>query len=131
HVDRDDELIAQLIELEREFWQHVVDGTPPPVDGSDDARELLDRLYPDADPESVAVLPPDAEELIRAYHEAKAAEKAAAERRQEAENRLKALLGDRAIGRLNGVDVVTWKPVTQSRIDTKRLKAEKPGIYQQ
>jgi len=131
HVDRDDELIAHLIEIEREFWRHVETGTPPPPDGSDDAKELLARMYPDADPDSIAVLPTDAEELIRQYHEAKAAEKAAAARRQEAENRLKALLGDRAIGRLHGVDVVTWKPVTQTRIDTKRLKAEKPDIYQQ
>src|SRR5690606_4794981 len=95
------------------------------------ARELLDRLYPDADPESVAVLPPDAEELIRAYHEAREAEREAAARRQEAENRLKALLGDRAIGRLGNQDVVTWKPVTQSRLDTKRLKAERPDVYEQ
>lgn len=131
HVDRDDELIAYLIEREAEFWQHVVDGTPPPVDGSDDARELLDRLYPEADPESVAVLPPDAEELIRAYHEARAAEREAAQRRQEAENRLKALLGDKAIGRIAGVDVVTWRPVTSQRLDTKRLRAERPDVYEQ
>ena len=131
HVERDDELIDQLIEMEREFWQHVVDGTPPPMDGSDDAKALLDRLYPEADPESVAVLPPEAEDLIRAYHEAKATEKAAAERRREAETRLKAMIGDRAIGRIAGVDVVTWKPITQSRLDAKRLRAERPDIYEQ
>src|SRR5690606_24706313 len=131
HVDRDDELIDQLIEMELEFWQHVTDGTPPPVDGSDDARELLDRLYPEADPESVAVLPPDAEDLIRAYHEAREAERQAAERRQEAENRLKALLGDKAIGRIAGHDVVTWKPVTSQRLDSKRLRAERPDVYEQ
>lgn len=131
HVDRDDELIAQLIELEAEFWRHVQDGTPPPMDGSDDARELLDRLYPDADPESVVVLPPDAEGLIRAYHEAKVAEAEAVARKREAENRLKALMGDKAIGRIAGQDVVTWKPVTQARLDTKRLRAERPEIYEQ
>ena len=131
HVDRDEELIAQLIEIEREFWRHVETGTPPPPDGSDDAKELLARMYPDADPDSIAVLPAEAEDLVRQWHEAKAAEREAAARRQEAENKLKAMLGDRAIGRLYGIDVVTWKPVTQTRIDTKRLKAEKPDIYQQ
>lgn len=131
HVDRDDELIAQLIEMEAAFWRHVEDGTPPPMDGSDDARELLDRLYPEADPESVVALPPEAEDLIRAYHEAREAERQAAERRHEAENRLKTLLGDRAIGRIAGVDVVTWKPVVSQRLDTKRLKAERPEIYEQ
>src|SRR5690606_24345894 len=97
HVDRADELIAQVIELERERCEHVEDGTPPPVDGPDDARELLDRLYPEADPESVAALPPDAEDLIRAYREAREAEREAAARRQEAESGLTDLLGGKAI----------------------------------
>ncbi len=131
HVDRDEELITHLIEIERDFWRHVEAGTMPPVDGSDDAAELLSRMYPDANPDSIAVLPAEAEDLVRQWHEAKAAEREAAARRQEAENKLKAMLGDRAVGRLYGVDVVTWKTVTQTRLDTKRLRAERPDIFEQ
>ena len=34
-VERDEELISMLIELESVFWNHVQNGTPPPLDGSD------------------------------------------------------------------------------------------------
>ena len=43
---RDDELIEQLIELEREFWRFVETDTPPPADGSDSADKALRLLYP-------------------------------------------------------------------------------------
>lgn len=44
-VKRDDELIAQLIRLESEFWMQCIAQTPPPVDGSDETRATLKALY--------------------------------------------------------------------------------------
>lgn len=45
-IERDDELIAHLIELERRFWHYVETDTPPPADGSDSAAHALQALYP-------------------------------------------------------------------------------------
>lgn len=45
-IERDDDLIAHLIELERRFWQYVVTDTPPPADGSESAGKALQALYP-------------------------------------------------------------------------------------
>jgi len=45
-IDRDDALIARLIELERRFWHYVETDTPPPADGSDSAEVALRCLYP-------------------------------------------------------------------------------------
>ncbi|MDP2227401.1 MAG: YqaJ viral recombinase family protein, partial [Moraxellaceae bacterium] len=45
-IERDDALIAHLIELERRFWQYVETDTPPPADGSDSAAHALQALYP-------------------------------------------------------------------------------------
>ena len=45
-IDRDDALIARLIELERQFWHYVETDTPPPADGSDSADTALRCLYP-------------------------------------------------------------------------------------
>jgi putative phage-type endonuclease len=45
-IDRDDALIARLIELERHFWQFVETDTPPPADGSESADLALRCLYP-------------------------------------------------------------------------------------
>ena len=45
-IDRDETMIAQLIELERKFWHYVESDTAPPADGSDSADVALRCLYP-------------------------------------------------------------------------------------
>lgn len=45
-LERDDALIARLIELEARFWRYVESDTPPPADGSESADRALRHLYP-------------------------------------------------------------------------------------
>jgi len=45
-IERDDAMIAKLVELERQFWRHVETDTAPPADGSDSADVALRCLYP-------------------------------------------------------------------------------------
>ncbi len=45
-IERDDDLIAKLIELERKFWNYVMMDIPPPADGSESASRALQALYP-------------------------------------------------------------------------------------
>ncbi|CAJ0701076.1 YqaJ viral recombinase family nuclease [Ralstonia wenshanensis] len=45
-IERDDELIARLIQLEAEFWSYVERDVPPPGDGSESADRALRCLYP-------------------------------------------------------------------------------------
>lgn len=45
-IERDDALIARLIDLEAAFWHHVETDTPPPADGSESADRALRCLYP-------------------------------------------------------------------------------------
>lgn len=45
-IARDEDLIANLIDLERRFWEYVITDTPPPADGSDSAGLALRALYP-------------------------------------------------------------------------------------
>ncbi len=45
-IERDDDLIGSLIELERQFWCHVETDTPPPTDGSESSALALQCLYP-------------------------------------------------------------------------------------
>lgn len=46
-IERDESMIARLINLERLFWDYVVSDTPPPADGSDSAEAALRCLYPE------------------------------------------------------------------------------------
>lgn len=45
-IERDDALIARLIQLEAKFWDYVIRDIPPPADGSDSAATALQALYP-------------------------------------------------------------------------------------
>jgi putative phage-type endonuclease len=45
-IERDDELISRLVELEARFWQYVESDTPPPADGSESADRALRCLFP-------------------------------------------------------------------------------------
>lgn len=52
-IERDEAMIAQLIALERQFWNYVKADTPPPADGSDSADRALRALFPQDDGEMV------------------------------------------------------------------------------
>lgn len=126
-IERDEELIAMLIELEADFWNHVQQGTPPPLDGSDASARFLRSFFPDSVPSSIA-LPDQAEELIEQYRRFGEEADKAAEKKQEAENLLKQMLGENEAGTI-GDSVVSWKTVCQERLDTKTLKAEHPMLF--
>jgi putative phage-type endonuclease len=46
-IERDEALIARLVQLERQFWNYVEADTPPPADGSESAELALRCLYPE------------------------------------------------------------------------------------
>lgn len=126
-VDRDQELIDYLIKIESDFWQLVKDGTPPPMDGSDASKDLLARLYPESNEQAIN-LPQSASELIDEREHWAEQEKLMAEKKQEAENKLKQLLGENEVG-WAGERKVTWKTVISNRFDSKKLQEEQPHIY--
>lgn len=45
-IERDEAMIAKLVELERQFWHYVETDTQPSADGSDSADVALRCLYP-------------------------------------------------------------------------------------
>ena len=127
-VERDEELISMLIELEADFWNHVQDCTPPPLDGSDAAAKFLAQRFPSSVPKSTITLPDTATDLLAQYDEACEQLEIITEQKQEAENLLKEMMGDNEIGTAGG-RIVTWKSVAQERLDSKTLKAEHPALY--
>ena len=127
-VARDESLIASLIELEADFWNHVKDGTPPPLDGSNAAVRFLSEQFPNSTPQSQIILPDTAAELLRQYEDACEQLEDIAQQKQQAENLLKQMMGENEIGKLEN-HIVTWKSIAQERLDSKTLKAEHPALY--
>ncbi len=92
-IERDDELIARLIELERQFWHYVETDTPPPADGSKSAGKALQYLY-QQDSGDVLDLTEDTylcqvfTDLLVAREEVSRAEQMEAERKQTIQQRM-------------------------------------------
>ena len=126
-VERDEELISMLIELEADFWNHVQDSTPPPLDGSNASAKFLSERFPSSTPKSHITLPDTAADLLTQYDEACEQLETITEQKQKAENLLKEMMGDNEVGTA-GDRIITWKSVAQERLDSKTLKAEHPAL---
>jgi len=127
-IERDDELIDMIIQLEYNFWECVKNNVPPKIDGSESCSDLMNRLYPNANKDSSIILPDEAQQLVDQYNLSKEQEKLFSEKKEEAANMLKQMIGDSEVGVINDIKV-SWKDVITERLDTKKLKAEKPEIY--
>lgn len=127
-IERDEELISMLIQLEADFWEHVLAAVPPTLDGSEASAKFLSERFPNSLPKSKVELPDTAAEIILQYEVACENVNQYTEQKQEAENLLKQMLGDNEIGTAEG-RVITWKSVSQERLDSKTLKAEHPILY--
>ena len=127
-VERDDELISMLVQLEGAFWDGVQNNVPPPLDGSEASAKLINDKFPDSKPLAKIDLPDTAAALIQQYESASEQLEIITERKKEAENLLKQMLGDFEMGTA-GERIITWKTVVQERLDSKTLKAEHPTLY--
>ena len=126
-VDADEEIQHMLIAVEADFWNKVITNTRPEMDGSNAAKELLDKTYQGGIEETV-YLPDDARGYIEQYFEASVEEDNAKAKKQEASNKIKELMGDHNKASC-GEHTISWTPVSSERLDTKALKAEQPDIY--
>lgn len=123
-IPADDVLIRHLETVEGEFWQHVQDGTEPPVDGSEGARGWLSRRFPK---DSGVIAPATSEEVLLAHHLRDATrELAEVQGRVDlAENEVRNAIGDRA--GIEGAGFrLTWK-VEAPRTEWKAV-AESTGV---
>ena len=105
-----------------------MNNVPPAVDVSESCRNLMTRLYPSAENKSIITLPDEAFTLVEQYNAAKEQERMFSEMKEEAANKLKAMLGENETGIINHI-TVSWKNISSERIDTKKLKSEVPEIY--
>ena len=128
-VERDEELIRMIVKLEKSFWKHVQDNTPPSLDGSEASAKYLSERFSKAAVDSKVILPDSAVSILSEYDKACEELERITDQKQKAENRLKQLIGEKEIGIL-GDRIISWKNISQERLDGKTLKAEHPKIYQ-
>ncbi|HCL3220566.1 TPA: YqaJ viral recombinase family protein, partial [Pseudomonas aeruginosa] len=128
-IERDEELIARLIELERDFWGYVQRDTPPPADGSESAEQALRCLYPEdqghtldftQDPLLSATF--DELQMVRASLELQG------KREAELKQQLQQAMGE-ASRALFANGAASWRKAKDSVVlDVPRLLKEKPYL---
>src|SRR5699024_7707932 len=127
-VDRDDEFIELMIEQDKHFWnEHVLKETPPEIDGSKSASELLNKMYPEDNGDTIMLQSDDAEMLIEAIESIKSDVKDKQKLQKEYENKLKLMIGEAETGVTPRFEA-KLKTITSNRLDGKALKKELPDI---
>ena len=127
-IERDEEIISMLIQLESEFWQQVQDGAPPQLDGSKASAEFIRKQFPNSIPLAKVNLPDTAAALINQYDSTCELLDKITEQKLESENLLKQMLGENEYG-IAGDWIVAWTNVTQERLDSKAIKLNHPTLY--
>lgn len=121
-IELNEKLWGGLLEIGDRFWKdHVLARVPPTPDGSERAREVLERIYPTI--KRPMLLPADAEaaDLMRRYIEARDRESAAKEEKGTIGNLLRSKVGD-AQGLRDGAHKVTWTP-QKGKVSIEKIAA--------
>lgn len=121
----DDDLISMVVEKEAAFWSRVEQQDPPMVTGDD--VDLVSALYPNGDIPETVKLDELAHQYALDYSKAALVEKEAKAAKDDAKAKLCAMMGDYSKA-VTGDIKISWTPMTQTRIDTDRLKRERPEI---
>lgn len=136
-LERDQADIDFMVGRVDEFWErHVLEQSPPEVDGSDATSRALAVLYPPAagDGPGEVVRHARGSQVARLVAEWKAAKEAAKEAKAEAEyrgNLVKAQLGDCTELVIGSELAASWRPQTTRRLDTKALARHEPNLARQ
>ena len=127
-IERDEEMIADLIRIEQDFWEnHVLKRQIPSPDGSKLADSVIAEYYKQAISETIPLTGFN-EKIKRRQELSEIIGKMDTEKRQ-IEQELKLYLGEAEIAE-NEQYRVSWKAVQSNRLDEKRLKEEQPEIYE-
>lgn len=131
-IERDETMIAQLIELERQFWHYVETDTTPPADGSASADTALRCLFPQDQGETVDFSVN--EELTLAYETLKQVRDAISEQEKHEsalKQKIQQAMGD-ASRAMFASGAVTWKKAKDSlTFDTASLLRDLPHLKEQ
>lgn len=128
-IERDEQIIADLIRIEKDFWENnVKKGVIPSPDGSKLADSVIAEYYKNSIPVTIPLTGFD-EKLKRRAELMEVMERMDTEKKQ-IEQELKMYLGDAEVAE-NADYRVSWKSFNSNRLDEKRLKEERPEIYEE
>ena len=123
-VERDAELIQQIVDAERAFWNENVLKRVPPAYGASD-EDILKALYPVAQEQKHVTLPPVLDKLLDERDTLKLRMKELESRLETIENRIKGEMGEAEKG-ITQYYEIKWSNVF--KLNEKRLLEEHPEV---
>ena len=119
-IERDEEMIQHIIQMEEHFWyEYMLKDTPPEATAKD--NEFMSQLYPKSEEKAIE-MPAQAKDILEDYEKACHDLALAKEAKEEAEAKLKLMLANAEVG-ISGNFKVSWKNVSTTRLDSKKVKA--------
>ena len=126
-IERDEELINNLTAIEENWWEkHIVENTIPEPDGSTAYTKLLNEYYHSVRDKTVKLYGMD--KTLERRGEIDSLIKKLNTEKEAIDQRIKINLEDASYGETEKYKV-SWIDTVQNRIDSKKLKAENPDIY--
>lgn len=107
-IERDEDLIKNLITIEKEFWENnVLSQTPPALSHQD--TDYLKETYKDSVADSKLDLPEEAYEIMESLAEATKAIKVLEMQKETAKNQIKGIMQEKELAYWQGDLRFTWK----------------------
>ncbi|EAF4150302.1 hypothetical protein CW373_10195 [Listeria monocytogenes] len=127
-IERDEELINQIIAFELDFWETNIKGhVAPTLDGSSAAEKYLKDRFAKSEDKQI-ILPKTFNEYLTERANLERDIKLLETRKKEIDNNIKGHM-ESAEKALSDNYEVSWKSMTSKRVDTKKLKEKFSDIY--
>ncbi len=127
-LEWDDVLVSRLTEIETDFWvNHVAKDIMPPPDGSKACDDVLQQYFPTAGKRSAVKLAGFDEKLDR-REEILGFIKELQEEQKQIEQEVKLFMRDNECASSERYRVI-WSNISTVKLDTARIKEERPEVY--
>lgn len=127
-IERDEETIQMLRDIEKEFWTKYIEGDEvPPADGSSDYENILKEKYKNSINNCINI---DLSDInMQEYEERKTLIDELTTQNKVIEQTIKAQMGENDRG-TSGDYEFSWKQVSSNRFDGKGFKKDYPDLYE-
>lgn len=128
-IERDEETIEALRQIEVGFWKNYVEKNEfPPPDGSSVYDDVLKKRFP-VDNGSEALFSTESEVALERYLELKTLIKDLETEMKAAEQVIKNDMGEATRGMIHD-HKISWKTQSRTTLDSKAIKKEMPDVYE-
>lgn len=126
-VQRDDDLVRQIIDTEAEFWSLVEQGIEPPAESDEDIRIKYRQ-----DAGTTIEATPEIATTVQQLREAKAALEVVEAEVERYEGEIKGYMREAATLTVAGAPACTWRTTKPRKtFDRKNFDVSHPGLYDQ